>query len=173
MIKKILPIVFLLIGLGAGAGTGLFLSKSPSADPTDQKKYTEKTAKPDKEKAPSAPKSDKKAKPEAGAYEYLKLAKQFVVPVVEDEHISALVTVTVSLEAKPGLSDTFYAVEPKLRDGFLQVLFDHANMGGFGGAFTHSDNLGSLRVALLEVAQKTLGTDVSQVLIMSMSRQDS
>ncbi len=122
-----------------------------------------KDAKPDKSK-----KDDK-----ADAYEYLKLTKQFVVPVVAADEITALVTMTLSLEAQPGLEDAFYEMEPKLRDGFLQVLFDHANSGGFDGAFTTSDNLAVLRNSLLEVAKKDLGQDVSRVLIMSVSRQDT
>jgi hypothetical protein len=53
------------------------------------------------------------------------------------------------------------------------VIFDHANIGGFNGRFTESGNLGVLRKALLEVARKDLGDNVSQVLIMSINRQDS
>ncbi|WP_377181182.1 flagellar basal body-associated protein FliL [Ruegeria arenilitoris] len=101
------------------------------------------------------------------------MTKQFVVPVVEKNEISALVTMSLSLETRPGISEEFYEIEPKLRDGFLQVLFDHANIGGFDGEFTQSDNLEVLRKSLLEVARKDLGDDVSRVLIMSVSRQDT
>ena len=54
-------------------------------------------------------------------------------------------------------------MEPKLRDVFLQVLFDHANMGGFRGAFTRSDVLEPLRTALREAAQKHLGKGTSMM----------
>ena len=106
-------------------------------------------------------------------FEYLTLTKQFVVPVVERERISALVTLSLSLEVTPGIGEAFYAIEPKLRDGFLQVLFDHANMGGFDGAFTQSDRLETLRKSLLKVAQSEVGTDVSRVLILSIARQST
>lgn len=166
MIKKLLPIVFLGAGLAAGVGAGLALA--PSKAEMDKSEI-----KPDAGAAKDA-KSDKAKKDEkADAYEYLKLTKQFVVPVVADEEITALVTMSLSLEARPGITETFYEMEPKLRDSFLQVLFDHANTGGFDGAFTTSDNLEVLRRSLLEVAQKDFGQDVSRVLIMSVSRQDT
>ncbi len=70
------------------------------------------------------------------------------------------------------MNEKIHAYEPKLRDVFLQVLFDHANMGGFRGAFTRSDMLTPLRTALREAAQKQLGKDIYDVLIVEMSRQD-
>lgn len=165
--KKLLPVVFLLLGLGAGIGAGVMLSPSDTKEIATQEKAAKPKEKPSKAKDGKAEKNDKPSD-----YEYLKLTKQFVVPVVDSERIEALVTMSLSLEITPGMTEAFYAVEPKLRDGFLQVMFDHANMGGFDGAFTESDNLKVLRKALLETARRDLGDDVSQVLIMSVSRQD-
>ncbi|WP_170575313.1 flagellar basal body-associated FliL family protein [Ruegeria atlantica] len=170
--KKLLPVVFLLIGLGAGIGVGtMFL---PSGVTKEAAKQQESEGKADEPKEKPAKKKGGKAdkKGQESDFEYLKLTKQFVVPVVDSERIAALVTMSLSLEVTPGLTEAFYAVEPKLRDGFLQVMFDHANTGGFDGAFTNSDNMQVLRKALLETARKNLGDDVSQVLIMSVSRQD-
>ncbi len=169
MIKKLLPVIFLVTGTGAGIGAGTFLGSGETKKETEGTEKVEKAEKETKEK----PAKDKGKKGEGGGFDYLKLTKQFVVPIVEDEEISALVTMSLSLEANSAITETFYAIEPKLRDGFLQVLFDHANTGGFDGAFTHSDNLSTLRKSLLEVAKKDLGDDVSKVLIMSISRQDT
>ncbi len=172
MIAKLLPVIFLVAGLGAGIGAGVFLAPGKSAqthaedDAKDQK--PDKT----KDKAQDA-KGEKDKSGKDAEFEYLKLTKQFVVPVLERDEIAALVTLSVSLEAKPGISEAFYAIEPKLRDGFLQVLFDHANTGGFAGVFTESDNLDVLKRSLLEVAKKSMGDDVSRVLIMSVSRQST
>ncbi|MFY2823278.1 flagellar basal body-associated protein FliL [Ruegeria sp. MALMAid1280] len=165
--KKVLPVIFLLVGLGAGIGAGVMLSPSESKEAAKQEKAEKSKEKPAKVKDGKAGENDKPSD-----YEYLKLTKQFVVPVVDSERIEALVTMSLSLEITPGMTEAFYAVEPKLRDGFLQVMFDHANTGGFDGAFTESDNLKVLRKALLETARRDLGDDVSQVLIMSVSRQD-
>ena len=171
--KKLIPFVFLLAGLGGGISAGMFLA--PSGAPKEAAKQEKSEAEPKKPEEKSAkPNSDKTGK-KAGLseFEYLKLTKQFVVPVVESDRIAALVTMSLSLEITPGMTEAFYAYEPKLRDGFLQVMFDHANTGGFDGAFTDSDNLNVLRKALLEVARKDLGDDVSEVLIMSVNRQDT
>ncbi len=173
MIKKLLPVIFLIAGTGAGIGAGKFLGGGEAKVESDKTEKVEKADKETKEKPAKSKEKDKGKKGEGGGFDYLKLTKQFVVPIVEDEEISALVTMSLSLEANSAITETFYAIEPKLRDGFLQVLFDHANTGGFDGAFTHSDNLSTLRKSLLEVAKKDLGDDVSKVLIMSVSRQDT
>ncbi len=60
-----------------------------------------------------------------------------------------------------------------MRDSFLQVLFDHANAGGFDGAFTEAGAMDQLRGALREVAQRDLGEElVKDVLILEIARQD-
>ncbi len=167
--KKLLPVVSLLVGLAAGIGAGVVLA--PLGGTKEDAKQEDTKA--EKVNESSDEKKDKAGKKyEQSDYEYLKLTKQFVVPVVDTDRIAALVTMSLSLEVTPGKTEDFYALEPKLRDGFLQVMFDHANSGGFDGAFTDSDNMNVLRKALLETARKDLGDDVSQVLIMSVSRQD-
>ena len=171
MIAKLIPVVFLLVGLGAGVGAGLYLAPAQMPEDAASDKVAELKEK-DDEKNSDKLKVSKKKNTGAGS-EFLKMNKQFVVPVVKDDSIDAMVTMTLSLEADPAITDTFYAIEPKLRDSFLQVLFDHANTGGFDGVFTESGNLDILRKSLLEVAQKDLGDDVTKVLIMSVNRQDT
>nr|WP_217354684.1 flagellar basal body-associated FliL family protein [Ruegeria atlantica] len=171
-----IPVVFLFVGLGGGIAAGVFVG--PSGKVADAASETSAISKKEKSKEKDTKakveKAVKGAKKEGmSTYEYLKLTKQFVVPVVESDRIAALVTMSLSLEVTPGMAEPFYAVEPKLRDRFLQVLFDHANTGGFDGNFTHSDNLAVLREALLDEARKDLGDDVSKVLIMSVNRQDT
>ncbi len=104
--------------------------------------------------------------------EFVKLNNQFVVPIVGRSRVEALMVISLSLETIPGLSERVFSLEPKLRDLFLQVMFDHANMGGFDGSFTQASNLEGLRRALREVAQAQLGKDVSNVLIVDIVRQD-
>nr|WP_174818437.1 flagellar basal body-associated protein FliL [Ruegeria atlantica] len=163
-----IPVIFLIVGLGAGIGAGLAFApaKKPETAVAEEKAVKE-------DKAAGKKTGKSKEKGEAKSFEYLKMTKQFVVPVVKDDQIEAMVTLSLSLEANPAITETYYAIEPKLRDGFLQVLFDHANTGGFDGAFTESGNLDVLRKSLLEVARKEFGDDVSKVLILSVNRQDS
>lgn len=156
MLKKILPILFLLIGVGAGIGAGIFLGAGTPEHTDELAEHME----PESHEAPS------------GGSEYVKLNNQFVVPVVNGEQVSALVVMTLSLETTPGMTEAIYAREPKLRDAFLQVMFDHANMGGFDGSFTSSNTLDILRKALRDVAQMEFGEDISNVLIVGIARQD-
>lgn len=149
MIKKLFPILLALLGLGVGLGAGIYLRPAPVVD----------------KKAELA---DPAMQPE-----YVKLNNQFVIPVVENGQVAALVVLSLSLEVKAGSTETVFAREPKLRDVFLQVLFDHANAGGFRGAFTDASNLVVLRQALKEVAMQVLGDKVTDVLIVDIARQDS
>jgi flagellar FliL protein len=84
-----------------------------------------------------------------------------------------MVVLSLSLEVAPGHTEDVYSREPKIRDAFLQVLFDHANSGGFRGSFTDGSNLVVLRRALQEKAVAVLGDIVTDVLITEIARQDS
>ncbi len=103
----------------------------------------------------------------------MKLANQFVVPLIRDGKVGSMVIMSISLEVEAGQTSDAYARAPKLRDAFLQVMFDHANAGGFDGSFTDSANMVALRRALLEAAQKILGASVTDVLITDIVRQDT
>ena len=155
----IIPVVCLVIGLGAGAGAGHFLGgKAPDEDCEGDACKVE-TAEETSEGTGETP-------------SYVRLQNQFVVPVVRGETVRSLVVMSLSLETEAGTSDQVYAIEPKLRDALLRVLFDHAHIGGFDGAFTESGRLSLLRVALLEAAQATLGSIVTDILITDIVRQE-
>ncbi|MEX3316343.1 flagellar basal body-associated FliL family protein [Sulfitobacter sp. PS-8MA] len=163
MLKQILPIVLLLIGTGAGVGAGMALRPAPEAA-APQEAEAPKEAEPAEPYGPDNP---------APMMEYAKLNNQFVVPIIKDREVAALVVLSLSMEVTEGNKDVVFQREPKLRDSFLGVLFDHANMGGFEGAFTDANNIAVLRNALREVAQKDMGKDVvSDVLILEIARQD-
>jgi len=168
MIRKLLPILLALLGLGAGLGAGMALKPPPEPLAGEDPCGT-----PDKAQATPKP-TVKDGEGEAAAiHDYVKMNNQFVVPVVEGGRISALVILSISLEVQLATGEQVYQREPKLRDGFLRVLFDHANAGGFRGAFTEANNMTILRNALLEVAQNALGPIVSDVLIVDIVRQDN
>ncbi len=175
--KKLLPLILLFVGVGAGVGAGIFLrpdtvveatdAAAPAHSVTAKKEGTHET------EDHSPDKSDAHNDGDASTNEYAKLNNQFVIPLVVGEKVTALVVLALSVEVPEGETDTVYLREPKLRDSFLQVLFDHANMGGFEGNFTNAQALGRLRAALREVGQKDLGEDlVKDVLIMEIARQD-
>ena len=170
--RKLLPILLAVIGLLAGGGAGYFLR--PAAEEAAPNPCGDvQTAEAGGEAAHDEGEAEGEGEGDAALKEYVKLNNQFIVPVVKKGAVESLVILSVSLEVTTGASQEVYAVEPKLRDNFLQVLFDHANAGGFDGAFTASNNMDVLRQALLEVAQQSLDKKVSDVLIVDIVRQDN
>ncbi|HKK85145.1 MAG TPA: flagellar basal body-associated FliL family protein [Roseovarius sp.] len=168
MINKLLPILLLLVGLGGGVGAGLALRPAPPQQNVDSM-ATDAHDTEDKNHSKDTTEDDKH---DASAVAYVKLNNQFVVPVVNNDLVDSLVVMSLSIEVEQGLTSVVYEREPKLRDGFLQVLFDHANMGGFEGEFTNSNNMDVLRGALRDVAQGIIGKGVSSILITDLARQD-
>ncbi|MEP5731451.1 MAG: flagellar basal body-associated protein FliL [Sulfitobacter sp.] len=167
MLKKILPIVLLLVGSGAGVGAGIFLRPAPEPEEIAAEAEHAEEEEVIEEKEAYGPDNP------APEMDYVKLSNQFVVPIVKDTAVAALVVMSLSIEVPEGGNDAVFRREPKLRDSFLQVLFDHANIGGFDGAFTSANNLAVLRNALREAGQKELGADVlNDVLILEIARQD-
>ena len=164
MIKLLLPLVLALVGTGAGVGVGILLRPEPTPEVVetvteDQEDKSEETA-------------ENPLGEESEDFEYVRLNNQFIVPVVTENRVSSLVVLSLSVQVTPGSREIVFQREPKLRDLFLQVLFDHANIGGFEGAFTNYSKMRTLRVALREVAQKTLPDVAHDVLIIDIVRQD-
>lgn len=170
---KILPIILAVLGVAAGVGAGVILKPAPEVvDESIECAPASEGHSKDTMDVPPAPADTATTEEGAPTHDYVKLNNQFIVPVVSDEHVSSLIVLSLNLEVTLGLAETVYAVEPKLRNVFLQVLFDHANMGGFDGAFTSNNKMMMLRNALLESARKTLGNAVNDVLIIDVVRQD-
>jgi flagellar protein FliL len=155
MMGKLIPIFLALVGLAVGIGTGMFL-RPPAETPVEAELAAEHAV-----------------EDHADSPDYVKLNNQFVVPIVEGGRVASLVVLSLSLEIAGGHSEEVYSREPKIRDVFLQVLFDHANSGGFRGSFTDGSNLVLLRRALKEKASGVLGEIVTDVLITEIARQDS
>jgi len=172
MIRKLLPLVMAAFGLGGGVAAGVMLRPAADADHADA--AADPHAMPAEDHAAETAEMPPEGEHgEAGVPEYVKLNNQFVVPVVEEGRVASMVVLSLSLEVEAGFSETIYEREPKLRDAFLQVLFDHANTGGFSGSFTDGANLVVLRTSLHEAAALVLGTAIKDVLITDIARQDS
>jgi hypothetical protein len=162
--RKLFPVILALFGLAGGAGAGLFLRPAPVDAPEGE-------AAPEQGEVHAADGDHDEA--DTAEPEFVRLSNQFVVPVVAEGRVSAMVVLSLSLEVETGTTDAVFQREPKLRDAFLQVLFDHANLGGFSGSFTDGSNLVLLRTALKETAVQVLGPVVKDVLITDIARQDS
>jgi hypothetical protein len=164
--KKLFPALMLLVGTGAGVGAGVYLrpelvpalDADEAASPENEKVVIEHAA------GDSVP---------ANGKEYIKLSNQFVVPLVEKDRIASMIVMTLSVEIPEGQGQKVYDLEPKIRDVFLRVLFDHAAIGGFRGAFLHNENLDTVRTSLRNAALSNFGEDfIGDVLIFEIARQD-
>ena len=149
--KLILPLVLAILGVALGGGAGWFL-RPPAPEP-------EQATAP----AMAAP----------AATETLRLTNQFLVPLIEEGQLRAMVVIGLALELAQGHNVTLARDEPKLRALFLQHLFDYANLGGFDGVFTSGEALSGLRRGLREEARAELGPAVQDVLITELVRQDN
>lgn len=167
MIAKLIPIVFLVLGMAVGASAALFMEKS-GTPPKAEKTALDNKA-PKKASGTESSETDGEG---PGRKEYVRLANQFVVPVIERGKIRSLVILTISIETSPGHQEEIFAKQPKLRDSFLEVLFDYSNTGGFSGAFTDTTALQSLKADLTRIARHELGEFVDAVLIEDIMRQD-
>ncbi len=157
LVGLLIPVVALAVGLAAGAGGALFLADKPA----EEGDASEPAAEEAPVRAPGAP------------TEFAQLGSQFVVPILNEGAVRALVLVSLTLEVTEGATGQVHSIEPRLRDAFLQVLFDHANAGGFNDRFTQNDRMSLLRFSLREAAQKLLGPVLIDVLIVDIVRQEA
>ena len=181
--KKLIPVILALIGLGGGLFAGQMMRPPPEP---------EAGAEPAAEGAATAGGEHPAAEDHGGGAtvasahsdgppppydpdlqrEYAKLDRQIIAPIVEHEEVSALLILTLSIEVDAGQTAVVFEREPKLRDRFLKVLFRHAQSGAFNGAFTAAPVMDDLRGSLLEAAQSVLGPMAHDVLVTDIIRQD-
>lgn len=156
MIKVILfSVIGLIVGGGMGVGGAMFLSPPPS----DSEMVSGDTV--------SEPQDE-----EESERAYADFSEQFIIPLMSDDAVEALMVVSISLEVNALDLQRVHDHEPKLRAAFLQSLFNHANNGGFSGNFTHFSTMASLKRELLYVAQDVVGETVSDILILDAVRQE-
>ena len=190
---KLIPIILILVGAAAGVGVGKLLQPSadtemaasegdaarasePSADdghggaddPADDGHAPE----PDDHAAPAEDSGDHGEEASGAAIEYVALRRQLIVPLIEGDRVGSLMVLSLTIEATGGNIELIYDREPKLRDEFLQVLFRHANTGGFDGVFTSGEAMSDLKSALNAAAHDVLGSVVQQVLVTEILRQE-
>ena len=195
--KKLLPVILTLIGIGAGGAAGLFLK--PASEPDDEHAEAtsgdeahedasdpHETASSDDDNGHGTSRShdagaDDHATPaktsgghgeETGGEDFVKLNKQFVVPVVAEDRIKSMVVLSITIATERGNSETIYHYEPRLRNEILKVLFRHANSGGFDGVFTSGRAMEDLYSALNIVLDDVLGDIPSEALVTEIMRQD-
>ena len=165
MKKFLLPVLLVILGLGVGAGAGWFLQPAPQP-------VAEETPSEDTDTAPSpAPSSPVGAD---RASETLRLPGQFLIPVIGDGRIRAMVVIGLALEVVEDHDIDLDRHEARLRAALLQAMFDHSNRGGFDGVYTDGETLHAFRRTLRAIARTELGERVVlDVLITDLVRQNS
>lgn len=159
--KFIFPFIFTAIGTGAGVGAGLYLPPSTFIKEVDavaldcpaHEAFADWEPNPDVET------------------QFVKLNNQLVVPVISEQGDNALVIISISFEVDEAGKELVFQKEPRLRDHLLQVLFSHANQGGFSGRYTNAEKMVQLRRRLTETSHKILGNSLHDVLITDLVRQ--
>ena len=175
----LIPVILLLVGVGGGVGAGIVLAPSSEATAADTEdvaaegESSEIEESPENEPIAESTDAEDSGEDGSGAVEFLNMTNQFIVPLVDQGAVNGLVVLSISLEVVEGTIATVHQLEPKIRDRFLQVLFNHANNGGFDGNFTDFRYIKSLKDELLRNAQVVAGRDVSDILILDLVRQDA
>lgn len=202
--KKLMPVLIALLGLVAGVGAGLALKPAPEpeahadacapageagAHPTEtahaapagdaEQHAAEAAAVPCPPDDPFAETAEGDghgdAKDEAAEVSYVPIEKPFIVPIFAGEKTVAMVVLSLSIatEGEKG-AGAVEALQPRLRDSFLKVMFRHANSGGFDGSYTSGRKIEDLKSALLVAAREVVHeAPVDEVLITEIARQDS
>lgn len=179
--RFLLPLILALTGAGAGLAAGHFLKPEPVAHDGDAagseaahsesaEHADDSTHGKDHGEATTARPAEDHSSSDS---DFVKLNNQFIIPILQGGRMKSMVVLSLTLETVAGTKEEIFAREPKIRDAFLQVLFDYANAGGFDGTFTAARALDHLRVALREEATRILGATVLDVLVTDIARQDS
>lgn len=163
---KLLPLILAVIGTLGGGGAGYMLRPAPVEQVEQAGDHAEDAHKDGGHKTDD-PSDD------ADLPAFVKLNNQFIVPVVYQDEVAALVVLSLTLETTADATTLLYNQEPKIRDTALRVLFNHAYSGGFDGHFTTPEKLDVLRKNLREAVNDLSGGKVRDVLITDIIRQDS
>lgn len=195
---KYLTLLLQLLAVVGGAAGGLWLKSAtaPAAEPAraqdEAKPAADDHESAEGKKAEAKPKAvdaktegkragDKKAGGHGGghgeaeadaAYGFMKFSRQFVVPVIGDDGVRALVLLDINIEVPPAVTEFVYTQEPKLRDALLASLLQLSNSGAFDEHILERANMELVRSELLRAARSVIGEDAQNILILNIARQE-
>ena len=153
--KKILPIILVLLGVAGGAAAGIFLKPAPEGH-SDVELAAEDTV----------------SEEEAQVRSFVKIGRQTIVPVVEEGQTRALMLFELAVDVPATRVDEVHSMEPRLRDAFLRELFQMSYTGAFLTNFTEERIIEELRRNLTNAARTYLGHQHAEVLILDIMRQE-
>lgn len=187
---KLLPIIIIVVGVLAGAGIGFVMKPAEETEHADDASADDhgEAEKDDghgeKKKDDHGKKADKKKKKKdshGGGHggksddpsaEYLEFRRQFIVPVVRENGVKAMMVLDLSLEMETGTASSAYSYEPKLRAALLETLFALSHTGLFSGEITAPEVTEVMEERLIVTARSVVGDKARHVLILGVVRQD-
>lgn len=176
--KKLLPILLIVLGVVGGGALGMFLKPpAPAAEhgEDDAGKQSADAGHGDAGHGEDTHAGDDghggEASPE-GQRDYVKVGKQIIIPIVEGGETKALMLFELAVDVPLGQRALVSEREPRLRDAFLRELFEMSYTGAFMTTFTDDRVIEELRRNLIVAARAHLGDIVSDVLILDVMRQE-
>ncbi len=199
---KIIPILLQVIGVSVGVLLGLWLKSGSDgaaasgedahqeadaygeSDDGNSKADAKEGGHGDKKKKKKEKKEKKKKSGHGGDESeddaedsnsdasFMKFSRQFIVPVIRTNNVNALVVIDINIELLSNATEKAYTREPKVRDALLSALLRLSNEGAFGDQLLNQQNIEHIRAQLLTAAQSILGDAATDILILSIARQD-
>jgi hypothetical protein len=145
--KRSLAVIGVVLGLAVGGGAGSYWYMAPAGDA-----------------AASLLRSEHHA--------FIDMERKFVVPLVRGNRVRSLVVVDLRLEVRSAAETRAQELKPKIRDLFLDTLYEMAVAGAFDGDLYSNNVQGEMRTRLLEDAMQVLQDDATGILIGELLRQD-
>lgn len=185
--KKLLPVLIALFGLGGGLAAGAVLKPEAAAMTVADGGHGDADSGHGESADHGA--SDGHGSDDGGhgdnhaggghgdgsgssEFVYVGLEKPFFVPVLREGKQNTLVRLDIHLEIPESLEELVHKHDPKLRDAFLRTVMNFSHQGGF--ARVHGgEGFTILRDSLLVSARSVLGSDVKAVLIGEILTRDS
>jgi len=176
-LKKLLPVLLIVLGIGGGAAAGLFLKPAVDAPPADAAEAVADGAATDAGAGvpPGAGGAAPAGRDEGAAdvpRSYVQIGRQTIVPVVEGNETKALMLFELAVDVASEDQNLVVDMEPRLRDAFLRELLKMSHTGAFMSTFTDDAIIEELRRNLVSAARAHLGDRVNDVLILDVMRQE-
>lgn len=182
--KNIITAIIVVVGAAGGSFAGGFLKSSGSStEPAKAETATEKDDGHGEKKDDHGKKKDdhgdshggKKGKKDAkssGDTSYFDFSREFVIPILDDGQVSALVIININLEVDSSLSGKLFRMEPKLRDNIMTSLIGLTNDKRVFSDLTSVRNYETIRSVVLSNLRDEISSDIMNVLIVDIAKQD-
>lgn len=103
---------------------------------------------------------------------YLDFQRNFIIPVVGENRVDALILLTFSIEMDASKIEEARTREPRIRDAFMKTLLTLSHEGVLSQDITDPDVYTIIQERLLATAKSIVDEDVESILLVDFARQD-